>query len=112
MPLLCSHVMRLRRESRQVGKLPTHDRGETRHSDMTSTQVTNIQASFRPGVTCQQIQEEVFVSKKTISAILLAFALFTAPAFAQPAAQTTNSAPPSAAATPDALTPEQARRAV
>src|SRR5262249_25108743 len=52
--------------------------------------------------------DEAFVSHKLVSAILLAFALLAAPAFAQ------TSAPPAAPAAnkADALTPDQAKRAL
>jgi len=49
--------------------------------------------------------KEAFVSQKLVCAILLVFALLTAPAFAQ-------SAPWEAANKPEALTPDQARRAL
>jgi moderate conductance mechanosensitive channel len=52
------------------------------------------------------------VSQKLISAILLAFALLATPAFAQSGAPLANDALPAAANKPDALTPDQARRAL
>jgi small-conductance mechanosensitive channel len=55
--------------------------------------------------------EEAFVSQKLVSAILLAFVVFTTPALAQSAAPPANDAP-AAATKPDALTPDQARRAL
>src|SRR5215470_9586402 len=60
--------------------------------------------------------EEVFMSHKPFSAILLAFALFTCSAFAQnaPAQNNARPAPLAAPATnkTDALTPEQAKQAL
>jgi moderate conductance mechanosensitive channel len=52
------------------------------------------------------------MSQKLVSAILLAFALLTTPAFAQSGVPPANDAPPAAANKPDALTPDQARRAL
>jgi moderate conductance mechanosensitive channel len=52
--------------------------------------------------------KEAFVSQKLVSAILLAFALLATPAFAQTSAP----APAAAANKPDALTPDQAKRAL
>jgi moderate conductance mechanosensitive channel len=52
------------------------------------------------------------VSQKLISAILLVFALLTMPAFAQSGAPPAHDAPPAAANKPDALTPDQAKRAL
>jgi moderate conductance mechanosensitive channel len=52
------------------------------------------------------------VSQKLVSAILLAFAFLTTPAFAQSGAPPAHGAPPAAATRLDALTPDQARRAL
>jgi len=52
------------------------------------------------------------VSQKLVSAILLAFALFTTQAFAQSNAPATGDKPAAVANKPDALTPEQARQAL
>ena len=65
--------------------------------------------------------EEVFMSHKPFSAILLAFALFTCPAFAPNAsaqnASVQNNGPPAPQAAPatnktDGLTPERAKQAL
>jgi moderate conductance mechanosensitive channel len=55
--------------------------------------------------------KEAFVSQKLVSAILLAFSLLITPALAQ-SSPSANDAPPAAANKPDALTPDQARRAL
>jgi moderate conductance mechanosensitive channel len=71
--------------------------------------VTHAQFRFR---VARNTFEGVFVSQKTLSAILLAFALLTMPAFAQSGAPPAHETPAPAANKPDALTPDQARRAL
>jgi moderate conductance mechanosensitive channel len=55
---------------------------------------------------------EAFVSQKLVSALLLALALLVSPAFAQSGPPPASDAPQAAANKPDALTPDQARRAL
>jgi small-conductance mechanosensitive channel len=56
--------------------------------------------------------KEAFVSQKLVSAILLALALLVSPAFAQSGPPPANDAPRAAANKLEALTPDQARRAL
>src|SRR5258705_11057524 len=92
------------RESRQCGKLPTHDNGEKGRSDMTDARRANPDTGFA----VVRIFKGAFVSHKLFPSILLASALFAFPALAQ-----TGAAPKAAASATnkaDVLTPEQAKR--
>jgi hypothetical protein len=76
------------RENRRSGKLPTQDHGENGRSDM-----TQARRRGRSGFAVGRIFfKEVFVSHKLLPSILLACALLSFPAFAQPAAPPASSA--------------------
>jgi hypothetical protein len=91
------------KESRHAGKFPTHDGGETGAS-------TRRERNSGSGIARNSF-EEAFVSQKPVCAILLAFAFLATPAFAQSGAAPANDAP-AATTKPEALTPDQARRAL
>jgi moderate conductance mechanosensitive channel len=93
------------KESRHAGKLTTHEGGET---------VASTSRKRNSGfAVARNRSKEAFVSQKLVSAILLlAFAFFTTPTFAQSGALPANDAPPTAASKPEGLTLDQARRAL
>src|SRR5262245_59142442 len=70
--------------------------------------MTHVRLRFRAA---RNTIEGVFVSQKIFAAILLVLSL-TVPAFAESGAPPAHNAPASAANKPDALTPDQARRAL
>jgi small-conductance mechanosensitive channel len=96
------------KENRHSGKLPTHDIGEKERSDMTHARRANTDSGF---AVARMFKKGAFVSHKLLPSILLACALLAPPALAQtpkdaprPVISATNNA--------DALTPDQARRAL
>ncbi len=95
------------KQCRHVGKLLTHGRGETGHSD-----ITQAQHFSGSGVARRRFKKRLSCRKKFSRAILLVFSLLAAPALAQTSVLPAGDASPVASNKPEVLTPEQAKRAL
>src|ERR1700761_4633129 len=106
-PRSCCHIPEMRqlpKHCRFGGKLLPNDRGDKRRSDMSRR--GRFLRAFLAGALIQE--NGVFMSHKLFSAILIACSLLAFPVLAQDAA-----APPAPASNnTNALTPDQARRAL